>query len=208
MKSNTLSIVIADDNKFFCEALKDKLNTYEELSVKNFFTSIDDLISHTQNHHFDLLILDINFNGISSLDYIKNIRPSKNSFKIIALTTLNNDFIKSEALKKGIDFFVSKDSDLSHFKDKILECYNSENAEFININSKIKIGNLTFTQRKLEILQALYKHSDKKEKALSEVLSISESALKSHKRELFEITNTNNTPDLIKFGIQNGLIIA
>ncbi|WP_299434498.1 hypothetical protein [uncultured Aquimarina sp.] len=33
-------------------------------------------------------------------------------------------------------------------------------------------------------------------------------ALKSHKRELFEITDTKNTPELIKFGIQNGLIIV
>ncbi|OSY87697.1 hypothetical protein WH52_09710 [Tenacibaculum holothuriorum] len=208
MKPTTLSVIIADDNKFFCEALRDKLNTYEELEVKNIFTTIDDLIKYTQNYNFDILILDVNFNGVSSLEYINEIRTHKNSFKIISLTTLNNNYIKSEAIKKGIDFFVSKDSDLSVFKDKILECYNANKPDFINKTSKIKIGNLTFTNRKLEILQALYKHSDKKEKALSDILSISESALKSHKRELFEITNTNSTPDLIKFGIQNGLIIA
>ncbi|MGJ8745021.1 hypothetical protein [Polaribacter sp.] len=48
----------------------------------------------------------------------------------------------------------------------------------------------------------------KKEKELSKTLHISESSLKSHKRDLFEITNTKNTPELIKFGIQQGIIIS
>lgn len=208
MNKIPIKVVIADDNRFFCDALKDSLNQHEEISVIKTLTTIDALIAYTNNHHFHILILDINFNGISSLEYIKKIKPSNATFKIIVLTTLNNNYIKQEAIESGVDCFIGKDSNLSNFKEQLLHCYQKSTIEKNTIGKKIMIDNLIFTKRKIEILQALYNHSDKKEKALSEVLHISESALKSHKRELFEITNTKNTPELIKFGIQNGLIIS
>lgn len=207
MSNTPIKVVIADDNRFFCEALKDSLQQHSEINVIAFFTSIKEVIQYTNNNDLDVLILDVNFNGSNSLDYINQIK-GENKFKIITLTTLNNNFIKSRALENRIDAFIGKDSDLSKFKDVIVDCYHKTESDTVETNSKIKIGNLVFTKRKLAVLQALYKHSDKKEKELSTILNITESSLKSHKRELFEITNTKSTPELIKFGIQNGLIVA
>ncbi len=208
MSKNPIRVVIADDNRFFCDALKDSLNNHKELNVINTFTTLNELINFTNLHNLDVLVLDVNFNGESSLDFINKIRIKESNFKIIALTTMNNNFIKQKAYLNGIDFFIGKDTDLANFKDEIINCFYS-NLTAIEIKSKkIKIGNYIFTKRKLEIIQALYIHSDKKEKELSTILNITESSLKSHKRELFEITNTKSTPELIKFGIQNGLIVA
>ena len=207
MNKTPIKVVIADDNRFFCEALKDSLHQHDEINVIAFVTTIQEVIQFTNNNFLDILILDINFNGENSLDYINQIK-GENQFKIITLTTLNNNFIKNRALENKIDAFIGKDSDLSKFKDIIINCYNTEGEKAIDNSSKIKVGNLIFTKRKLVVLEALYKHSDKKEKELSTILNITESSLKSHKRELFEITNTKSTPELIKFGIQNGLIVA
>lgn len=207
MNNIPIKVVIADDNRFFCEALKDSLQQHQEINVIAFVTTISEVIHFANNNIFDILILDINFNGANSLDYINQIK-GENQFKIITLTTLNNNFIKNRALENSVNAFIGKDSDLSKFKDVIIDCYNNDKTETVKTNSKIRIGNLVFTKRKLVVLQALYKYSDKKEKELSTILNITESSLKSHKRELFEITNTNSTPELIKFGIQNGLIVA
>lgn len=208
MSNSPIRIIIADDNRFFCDALKDSLNIHKKLNVTNTFTTLKELIKFTNNHNLDVLILDVNFNGESSLDFIDEIKKVNHAFKIIALTTMNNNFIKEKAYQNGVDFFVGKDTDLGNFKNEILNCFYSDLTATDKSSSKINIDNYTFTKRKLEILQALYIHSDKKEKELSETLNISESSLKSHKRDLFEITNTKSTPELIKFGIQKGLIIA
>lgn len=208
MIENPINIVIADDNRFFCDALKDSLNQHEEFSISHTFTSINSLINFTTNHSFDVLILDVNFNSNNSLDFISKIRPNISDFKIIVLTTMNNNYIKSKALDNGINLVLGKDGDLDNFKNHILNCYH-ENKQLECVQQrKITIDNYTFTKRKLDVLQALYIHSDKNEKELSKALHISESALKSHKRDLFEISNTKNTPDLIKFGIKNGLILS
>lgn len=202
-----INIIIADDNRFFCDALKDSIQQHNDFLVKATFNHLNDLINYTTHCIFDILILDVNFNGISSLEFINEIRPIENNFKIILLTTLNNNLTKQEALEKGIDAFVGKDSDLSSFKNTIINTLKKDSIKTNNTKAKISINNTTYTKRKIEVLRALYKYSDKNEKALSEILHISESALKSHKRELFEITDTNNTTELIKYGIKNGLIL-
>ncbi len=207
MIKHPINIVIADDNRFFCDALKDSLNFHEELNVIQTFNELNNLISFTSINNFDVLILDVNFNGKSSLDFLNEIKHN-NNFKIIALTTLNNNYIKEKAIKNGVHFFVGKDENLENFKDVILNCYSTKKVKKNKTYFKIEIDNYKFTNRKLEILQALYQHSDKKEKELSAILNITESSLKSHKRELFEITLTKSTPELIKFGIQKGLIIT
>ena len=168
---------------------------------------LNDLIAYTTTSSFDILILDINFNGESSLNYIDEIRPPGKYFKIISLTSLNNEHIKSNALKKGVDMFIGKDSDFTRFKSIIIGVHCSESVEQPNNDSRKQVDYLRLTDRKLEVLQALYKYADKKEIEISTLLNISENSLKSHKRELFEITDTNNTPDLIRFGIKNGLIL-
>lgn len=208
MTKSPIKIVIADDNRFFCDALKDCLDTHAEFKVINTFTTLKELINFTNYQTLNLLILDVNFNGESSLDFIDALKKEKSDFKIIILTTMNNNFIKEKALNKGVDAFVGKDGNLENFKKIILDCFNNQALKKDKISSKIKIDNYTFTKRKLEILQALFVHSDKTEKELSAILHITESSLKSHKRELFEITHTKSTPELIKFGIQKSLIIA
>ena len=208
MNKKSLQVVIADDNRFFCEALKDSLNTHSELNVTATFCAIEEVINFTQNNYLDVLILDVNFNGTSSLDFISEIKSAEKTFKIIALTTMNNNYIKDKALENGVDVFIGKDTDFTNFKDEVLNCFTDKTNDKTTKSSKIIIDNLVFTRRKLEILEALYSHSDKKEKELSVILNITESALKSHKRELFEITNTKSTPELIKFGIQKGLIVS
>ncbi len=203
-----IKIIIADDNRFFCEAVIDSLKQHQEFTAGLYFTTLEDLINYTNFNTFDILILDVNFNGNNSLDHISEIKKETSNFKIIALTTLDNNFIKRKAFEQGVDEFIGKNSDFSKFKDIIIDCYQKPTIKKEIKSKKIIINNFSFTERKLGILEALYKHSDKTELELAKKLNITKHSLKTHKRELFEITNTNNIQDLIKFGIQHGLIIA
>ena len=144
----------------------------------------------------------------SSLEYIDQIKAKRKNFKIIALTTLNNSFTKQMALSKGIDLFKGKDSAYDNFAKTIIDCHSNETCK----KSKSKstsyfIDGMKFTQTKIGIIKGLYEHSGKTEAEIADLLNISTSALKSHKRQLFEMTNTTKIVDLIKFGLNNGILI-
>jgi DNA-binding NarL/FixJ family response regulator len=55
MSKNTIKVIIADDNRFFCDALKDSLNQHQELSVSNTFIRLESLMEFTNNHNLDVL---------------------------------------------------------------------------------------------------------------------------------------------------------
>lgn len=203
-----IEVVIADDNIFLAKALAENLNNSEAIHVSNTFEDIQSLVEYVPNSSFDILILDINFNGQSSLDFIEQIKAVRTDFKIIALTTLNNSFIKQEALKKGIDLFKGKNTAYENFDQVIINCHTAAEAIKNKSNStSYFIQNIRFTQTKIKVIKGLYNHSGKTETEIANILNISTSALKTHKRQLFEMTNTSKIVDLIKFGLKNGILI-
>ncbi len=206
--SQPIEVVIADDNVFLSQALAENLNNSCSINVSRTFDNLNSLIEYIPLSTFDVLILDINFNGDSSLDYIEKIKAKRNDFKIIALTTLNNSFTKQMALNKGIDLFKGKDSAYDNFDQTIIDCFTREVSKKTKSKStSYFIDGMKFTQTKIGVIKGLYEHSGKTEAEIANILNISTSALKSHKRQLFEMTNTTKIVDLIKFGLNNGILI-
>ncbi|MGY5355019.1 response regulator transcription factor [Wenyingzhuangia sp. IMCC45467] len=198
----THKIIIADDNKFFLDALQNYLENYNDFKVIACCKTIHEIISHTNNTNFDLLILDLSFKGERSLDSIHKIRPNKSSFKIICLTSFNNCIVKDEAITYGIDFFMGKDTDLINFPKIIRNLLN--NSE-LNNNENKNNTQQKLTLRQIEIIKACFEFSTEKE--IANYLDISINTLKTHKQHLFNKTCTKNNLELIKYGIKEGIII-
>ena len=202
-----IQVVIADDNVFLGQALAENLNNSEQIEVINLIHEIDELIEYTAVNKFDILILDVNFNGLSSLDYVDKIKHGENNFKIIALTTLNNTYTKKLALDRGIDLFKGKDTAYDNFDKTIIDCYNIDKKKSKRRSSTFVIDDIKFTETKITMLKCLYHNSGKTEAEIADILNISTSSLKTHKRQLYEMTNTKKIVDLVKFGLANGILI-
>ena len=209
MKDNTIKVVIADDNVFFSETLKVSLEAVSDIHITAILNEYESLVAYCKSSFFDILILDVNFAGINTLENIHEIRPNKDDFKIIVLTTIEKQYIKTLAHNANVNAFVSKNESFKNFEYIIRDCHKNETYYKIDIKEKttIDINGIVFTNRKVEILQFLYKYSYETEKELANRLNISFHALKSHKKELFEMTNTNKLIDLIKFGLKHGILL-
>lgn len=209
MRETTIRVVIADDNTFFSETLYNSLNKTYGIHISNVINDYNTLVAYCKSASFDILILDVNFNGINTLENINSIRHSIDDFKIIILTTLENNYTKTLAHNANINAFISKNSSFKNFETIIKQCY--ENHFFFKIAIKEKapiiINDIVFTERKIEILKTLYEFSYENEKQIAKRLNISFDTLKSHKKELFEMTHTNRLVDLIKFGLKNGILL-
>ncbi len=203
MAQNLYKIIISDDNHFFVEALAKHLDNQENIEVIAKCTSIQDTIEQVKSCFFNILLLDVNFCGESSIDHINTLKSLKKDFTLIMLSTLNNSFIRDAAFKEGAAGFIGKDDDFNLFPTTIkkIHCQHQEHS----ISKKHFVVNEHYTTRQLEILQAIYDHSTEKE--IANQLHISLSTLKSHKQQLFSKANAKNNIELIRFGITNNLII-
>lgn len=206
--NQSIEVVIADDNIFLAQALAENLNNSKFITVSKTFDNLKNLIEYIPKSTFNILILDVNFNGKNSLDFIEEIKAERKKFKIIVLTTLNNSFTKQMALAKGIDLFKGKDSAYNGFDKTIIDCFNAkEPVEIKKQSSSFYVNDIKFTETKIRVIKGLFEHSGKTEVEIAETLNISTSALKTHKRQLYEMTNTNRIVDLIKFGLDNGILM-
>lgn len=204
---NKIRVVIADDNKYFADALADSLKQNCAIEIIKKCYLLTDLKKIVESVIFDVLLLDVNFNGENALEFLKKLNIKK-SIKIIAITTLNNEFIKNEAMQSGVHQFIGKDSNLT-LLPSIIEniMLTSNNINKPTAKKKFIFDDNSITDRKIEILRSLYKYAHLTEEELALKLNISLVTLKTHKQELFALTNTKNVASLLKFGIKKGLIL-
>ena len=202
---NLHKIYIADDNLFLVNILAESISKNENIKIVGTSTGIDHLLDSLKHTQVDLLILDVNFGGVSSLDYISKMREIQPTICIVNLTTLNNSFVKNEAINAGVDEFLGKDECHENFAEKLITILQKTEIDKQTVK-KHQINNEVFTQRQLNILTALYNCNTEKEAA--ENLHISLPTLKTHKQHLFLKTNSKNNLELIKFGIKEGLLIV
>lgn len=204
MKKKIHKIIIADDNNFFADALKEYLNRESDIEVLATCNTLQETIQSCNTEVFDALVLDLSFKGQKSTDFIDQIRNNEIPFKIICLTTYANKIIEKEALDSGVDDFVSKEGVLEDFPNvirNVLKRRKPLKTKKTNIKEKYNL-----TKRQIDIIKACFDFTSEKE--IADFLGISINTLKTHKQNLFAKTATKNNIELIKYGIEEGIIVV
>jgi DNA-binding NarL/FixJ family response regulator len=113
-----IRVVIVDDQKVFRDGLKLHLNKKQGIhivgEISDGRSSINKIIEKKPN----IVILDIQFNNNTGLDFACKILKKDPSYKIIILSNVIDKFCLLKAIKYGIKAYILKKSD----EDEILKC--------------------------------------------------------------------------------------
>ena len=150
----------------------------------------------------------------SGLELIPEIKKINKKIKILLLTVHKEIEYLIEALDKGVNGYILKDSPSSELIKAINIIYNNEeyiqpelipflNSALINIDEdKIKVKSLT--KRELEVLIFVAKGNFNKDIAIS--LNISERTVKNHISNIFRKIDVEDRTQAAVFAIKNNLI--
>ena len=129
-----LRVVIADDEPFVREGLKNLIN-WEEIGVKlvGDFENGKELISHLPELVPDIVITDIQMPSISGLQIAKYISENYKNMIVILLTAYSKFQYAKEAIEYGVKHYVVK-NDLLDELPMILTKIVSEKVESENAN--------------------------------------------------------------------------
>ncbi|MCP3262239.1 sporulation transcription factor Spo0A [Clostridioides difficile] len=118
-----IKIVLADDNKDFCQVLKEYLSNEDDINIlgiaKDGIEALD-LVKKTQP---DLLILDVIMPHLDGLGVIEklNTMDIPKMPKIIVLSAVGQDKITQSAINLGADYYIVKPFDFVVFINRIRE---------------------------------------------------------------------------------------
>ncbi len=121
MKSEKISMIIADDNKDFCSILSDYLATQDDVELVGIAKDGLEALELITKKRPDVLVLDIimpHLDGLGVLERLHTLELEKFP-KVIVLSAVGQDKITQRAINLGADYYVVKPFDFEIFIKRI-----------------------------------------------------------------------------------------
>lgn len=127
---NRIKVLIADDNKEFCNILNEYLSTQDDVEVVAIAKDGLEVLDLLPEKSPDVLILDIimpNLDGLGVLEKLQSTKLEKFP-KIIILSAVGQDNVTQRAISLGADYYVVKPFDFETFMRRIRQITGREPA--------------------------------------------------------------------------------
>lgn len=106
--NDRVRIFLVDDSPHFREAATDFLQMQPAFAVVGSATNGEDAVDQARRLAPTVILLDLNLDGASGLDYIPRLRQHLPCVKIIALSMMDESAYRAAVLSAGADAFVHK----------------------------------------------------------------------------------------------------
>jgi two-component system response regulator (stage 0 sporulation protein A) len=116
-----IKIVLVDDNKEFCELVKEYLDQQENMRVVGVAYNGLEGLEQIKEHQPDVVILDIimpHLDGIGVLEELNRQNAVQNQ-KIIMLTAFGHEEVTQRVVELGANYYIMKPFDLEKLVDRI-----------------------------------------------------------------------------------------
>ena len=118
-----IKIVLADDNKDFCQVLKEYLSNENDIEIFGIAKDGVEALELVKAKQPDLLVLDVimpHLDGLGVIEKLNTMNLDKMP-KIIVLSAVGQDKITQTAINLGADYYIVKPFDFVVFINRIRE---------------------------------------------------------------------------------------
>ncbi len=187
-----IKVCIADNAPVISYGICSYFKNHSKINCIAEANSIEHLLNVLNTKEVDLLLLDMELNGLSSLRDIKSLIQDYPKLKIIIFTLIAEKIYAQATLKMGVAAYLDKTSELTLLEDTI------ENVMQNATISKKKVTRLfkKVSNREIEVLR--YLNNGKKNKEIAQILGIDEKTISTYKLRLLTKLNVTNLVDLLK----------
>lgn len=195
MSSTAASIMLVDDHPLLRKGLRQLISMDDELEVIAEASNGADAITQGVELDPDLILLDLNMQGMNGLETLRHLRDQGVTSRIVMLTVSDADEDVLQAISLGADGYLLKDMEPEELLEQIKRALSgkmvlSEAVTQIlatairNPNNKSSGEIDALTQRELEILKLIAKGLSNK--LIARELDISDGTVKVHVKHLLK----------------------
>lgn len=210
-------ICIIDDHKIVRDAIRAFLIGQNDLLITCEAATGMDFLSILDHLNADIILLDLNLPDISGLDIIEPVKKVYPDIKVLVLTAEMDEDILCDAVQLGADGFIHKDVSSGELLNAIRivlkgEPWFGQNLSQLVYRSfcrKVKEVSETsslasISEREKEVIRLIGDGLSIKE--IGDKLCISPRTVETHKKNLLEKLELDNTVALVKYGIKHRII--
>ncbi len=215
----SIKLMIADDHAVFRSGLRALLEKEKGFQVVAEAGDGNETVKKACREDIDVLILDINMPGMTGPMIAEEVLKKKPRLSIVILTMHDEEYYLQELFKIGVRGFVLKKStgtDLlqaihaavrgeQYIDPSLTRCVLSRYIGSPDTKAPGQSRKDLLTQREQQVCQLLaYGHTNSE---IAEKLFISERTVETHRSNIYAKLGLNNRVELVRFAIDNGLML-
>lgn len=161
-------------------------------------------------HYPDILIIDIDINGINGIAVIKKLRANSYPGIIIIVSAKNVEFYTQKSIEAGANGFISKKNDLSNINAAINAAMNGysyfpmgNNASSFGTHQEDQDKLQTLSQQEFQVFRYLIRGMENVR--IARKMNISNKTVSTYKTRLMEKIGCQSQLDLFDFARRNNL---
>ena len=199
-----INVCVADNFPVVHFGIKSYFKDNSEISivsnVGNFFMVPDAL----RNKEIDVLIIDLELEGLKSIYEVKSIIKNFPKTKVIIFSSLSEQIYAPNAIKSGASGYVHKTSKLEYLGSVIVKVsqgqiiLNEEIKKSLALIAKQNKSDRLYrklSNREIEVLRFL--SDGKKNNEIAKILGLNEKTISTYKLRLLTKLNVTNLVDLV-----------
>ena len=114
-----LRVLVAEDNDDLRELLVTLISAEPDLKCVGTANDVDAVLDIATNHNADVLVLDLELQGRSSIDLLKTVRKNGSKITIVVFSGHSHPEMIRHTLAAGADAYVPKSGDYELLLDAI-----------------------------------------------------------------------------------------
>jgi DNA-binding NarL/FixJ family response regulator len=204
-------VLIVDDHRMFADGMAQLLKgRFDVVGVIGDGNLVVEAASRLRP---DVILLDMSMPGVSGLEVLRRLKASGIDFKAISLTMHGDARLAIEALKAGASGFVLKESSgdqLVAALDAVLQgqtyLTSTLTGEVLSLMSGPgEASRVALSTRQRQVLSLVVQGQRVKE--IATALELSPRSVESIKYQLMQELNVHSTAELVRYAIQNDLVV-
>jgi DNA-binding NarL/FixJ family response regulator len=128
MTAHPLRVLVAEDNDDLRDLLVTLISAEPDLDCVGSAKDVDGVLSSTRRQQVDVLVLDLELQGKSSIDLLKTVRKDGGKVAIIVFSGHSHPEMIRHTLAAGADAYVPKSGDYELLLDAIRDARGTSTA--------------------------------------------------------------------------------
>lgn len=208
-----IRLLIADDHAIVRGGLKQLFALAPDMQVIAEAASGAEVLSCLRQHPVDLLLLDLNMPGISSVDLIARVNAQQNDLPILMFSMHNEPLVAARMLKAGASGYITKNCEPDILLAAVRKVAAKSNYIDPDIAQKLVFEaastasrplHVLLSERELEVFRLLTTGLGVNDIAIQ--LTISRQTVSTHKARLLEKLNLSSMAELMRYAMQHDLL--
>ncbi|MDI1257172.1 MAG: response regulator transcription factor [Flavobacterium sp.] len=199
-----IKVCIADNQPIVHFGIKSYFNNHKEISIVGGAENYEEVQELFRGKTFDILVIDLELEGLVSINFVKQMIKDFPKVKIIIYSNLSEQIYTPNAIKAGVSAYVHKNSSLEDLESAIVKVSNG--AIIFSEDVKKKLALIAkqnkserlyrkLSSREIEVLR--YLSDGKKNNEISKILDLNEKTISTYKLRLLTKLNVTNLVDLV-----------